>query len=184
MCPDRTQRLTSRCSGADRYTASLTRGVMRHRTLFACVLLGIALSAFAQSYALSFAAGGWSVPSADDAPAVLRQCSRPTPQGVSGFWQPSDATVETLELKLAEHLEALTGTEAPPRGVSYGREYVGFVRDGARLIYGNSFPNRGTAATGELEAIVVVCDGGSSHWGIVYDPASGQFSELEFNGVT
>jgi len=162
----------------------LNCGVMRHRTLITIVLLGAAFSAFAQSYRLSLPGGGWSILAPDRAPAVLEQCSRPTPQNVSGFWQPLDATIETLEPKLVEYLEGLAGSETPPRGVLYDREYIGFVRNGARLIYGNFFPRRGTAAAGEPEPLVVVCDGGSSYWGIVYDPASGRFSELAFNGLT
>ena len=59
----------------------------------------------------------------------------------------------------------------------------GQIRDGASLIYGNFIPNtvRGSPRSGRA---AVICDGGSAFWGIAYDPASGQFTELEFNGVT
>ena len=28
-----------------------------------------------------------------------------------------------------------------------------------------------------------VCDGGSCHWGVLYDVEAGEFSDLEMNGV-
>jgi len=89
-----------------------------------------------------------------------------------------------LELKLVEYLEMLSGTEAPPRGVSYHRQYTGFVRDGRRLIYGSFYPGNGEVTAGERSQAAIICDGGSSRWGIVYDIATERFSELAFNGVT
>jgi hypothetical protein len=156
---------------------------MRHRALIASFLLIAAFSAIAQSYLLSFPAGGRSVLSIANAPAVLDQCSRETPGGVNGFWEPPVTVIEALERRLAEHLESIAGTEGPPRGVPYARQYIGFVRDGTNLIYGNFFPNtvRGSPRS---DRAAVICDGGSAFWGIVYDPASGRFTELEFNGVT
>ena len=29
----------------------------------------------------------------------------------------------------------------------------------------------------------IVCDGGSSYWGVLYDPGTKKFLELAFNGV-
>jgi hypothetical protein len=172
-------RRASQCSAPP-----LNCGVMRHRILIAVFLLIAAFNAFAQSYGLSFPSGARSVLSNDNAPAVLDQCSRETPQGVSAFWEPGDSAIEALELRLVEYLEGLAGTEGPPRGVPYGRQYIGFVRDGRNLIYGNFFPSTGRAASPGTARAYVICDGGSTRWGVVYDPASGQFSELKFNGVT
>jgi hypothetical protein len=162
----------------------LNCGVMRHRALIASSLLFAALGAVAQDYGLSFPAGGRTVLSVANAPAVLEQCSRETPQGVSGFWEPSDAAIETLERALVEHLESLGSTEGPSRGVPYGRQYIGFTRDGMNLIYGNFFPHTGRGVSPNSSRAYSICDGGSTRWGIVYDPASGRFSELKFNGVT
>ena len=162
----------------------LNCGVMRHRVLIVGLLLVAAFGARAQSYGLSFPAGVRTVLSIASAPDVLDQCSRETPQGVTGFWEPSDTAIEALERRLVEYLEALGGTEGPPRGVPYGRQYIGFVRDGMNLIYGNFFPITGRGISPSSERAYSICDGGSTRWGIVYDPVSGQLSELKFNGVT
>jgi hypothetical protein len=156
---------------------------MRHRTFIATVLLIAAFNALAQSYVLSFPEGERSVLSIANAPAVLDQCSRETPRGVNGFWEPPVTVIETLEARLAEHLESLAGSEGPPRGVPYARQYIGFVRNGTNQIYGNFFPASVKGAP-RRDRAAVICDGGSSFWGIVYDPAMERFTELQFNGVT
>ena len=40
----------------------------------------------------------------------------------------------------------------------------------------------GDRLTRAVEALVDACDGGPCYWGALYDPETGRFSELAFNG--
>jgi hypothetical protein len=58
--------------------------------------------------------------------------------------------------------------------LDYVREYVGIVVGGKRFIYVNAYPAGGPSS---------VCDGGSSFWGVVYEPEAREFGDLAFNGM-
>jgi hypothetical protein len=157
---------------------------MRRRTLIAAFLALVAVCASAQSYRMSFPEGlRFVLPAANAAPLLL-QCSRPAPQGATSYWEPSEAEIVELERALVEYLDQLTGAERPPLGLTYHRQYIGFARNGIKLIYGNFYP--GTEEVAEFENIraALVCDGGPSRWGVTYDPATRNFSGLAFNGLT
>jgi hypothetical protein len=51
-----------------------------------------------------------------------------------------------------------------------------------RLIYINAFLEPDPPKNWRTEP-VVACDGGTSFWGAIFDPATGQFSRLAINGV-
>lgn len=122
---------------------------------------------------------------ADQAPKLLDQCSRSTPQSGEGTWAPGWRDIHSLEELLPAALEGerFDGMPAskPPQG--WRRQYVGIVRGGRKLIYGNYFP-----ATTSFSRIdwrsesVVVCDGGSNFFGIEYDIDAGRITHLAFNG--
>lgn len=115
---------------------------------------------------------------------LLQQCSRRTPDAVTGFWEPSPGEIERLERLLVNYLairEKLR-TPIPPKGVQYHRQYVGIVKAGVRMIYGNFYLDRVSQKSEKTEP-AIICDGGPSHWGIVFNPQTGEFEELEFNGV-
>jgi uncharacterized protein len=129
-----------------------------------------------------------SILSTEAAPAALHQCSRPTPDGVEGFWQPSADDVARLE----RALRAFLATSADARDVGaldgYTRQYAGVVVRGERRIYGNFFAKShlaalpaGAADRWRKEA-VVVCDGGPSFWGILFDPRTAAFDAPAYNG--
>lgn len=71
---------------------------------------------------------------------------------------------------------------------AFFREYVGITIHGRKYVYINAFTAR-IAANGRKEndagkrKPTMICDGGSSFWGALYDPETRQFSELAFNGV-
>ena len=98
------------------------------------------------------------------------------------FWIPSIEEVAQLESDLKMFLTSRksAGQTVPPLAVLYHRQYVGFTRKGARLIYGNFFPK--DAVDLLRDGPLRVCDGGSFFWGVVYSPANRELSELEFNG--
>ena len=116
-------------------------------------------------------------------PKLLKQCSRDAPQNIKEFWQPSSAQVEELEKKLVGFLSEREKSHlrVPPDKAFYHRQYIGIVLDGVRLIYGNFY--RGGKAPVKAEAVIaaVVCDGGPTHWGIIYNTATSKFEEPKFN---
>jgi len=63
----------------------------------------------------------------------------------------------------------------------YYRQYVGIIVGKRKLIYVNAFCDDKPPSYWR-ERAVNVCDGGCS-WGVVYDIVTGEFSELELNGV-
>ena len=125
---------------------------------------------------LSFPENGAFVLPQRVAPQMLRQCSRATPANVTGYWTPDKAAINQLEAALQTFLKG----EAIPPEQPYHRQYIGIIVAGKKLIYGNFYPEEHESTD---QTPLIVCDGGPSYWGIVFDPASGQFSDLRFNGV-
>lgn len=114
-------------------------------------------------------------------PALLKQCSRPTPRHVDIYWQPTKADISELERRLVIFLdENAFGKKVLPLA-AYHRQYVGFIKDGKRYIYGNFYT---TNPNGKLATIapVIVCDGGKNFWGIVYSVESKKFQGAVTNG--
>lgn len=122
----------------------------------------------------------WVVTRPVIAAQVLDTCSRPspgrTPGQVTGYWAPSRQQVEQLEARLP------TLDPQVPGVVDFDRQYVGIELGGRQVIYLNAFhlPD-GTPMDPAREAIRA-CDGGRQFWGAVFDPATGTFSDLQFNG--
>ncbi len=115
---------------------------------------------------------------------LLQQCSRTTPKAVTGFWEPSSKEIERLEERLVRYLADREKSHAPlpRRGVSYHRQYVGIIKGDVRLIYGN-FYSGGALRAAESTDPAIICDGGASFWGIVFNPQTGEFEEFDFNGI-
>src|SRR5262249_23941352 len=105
------------------------------------------------------------------------------PEGATEYWEPTDAQLDELEMRLVAYLESASGVELPPRGLAYHRQYIGFVKNGARFIYGSFYPGQERISEAERTQPIVICDGGPSLWGVVYEPAVGRFSDFGFNGV-
>ena len=112
---------------------------------------------------------------------MFKPCSRDAPKDVDGYWTPSSAQIAQLEIYLGAYLYA------HPRQFALdgpsNRQYVGFKRGDKQYIYGNFYPQLPDAEISkQSEVPVVVCDGGTSFWGIVYDPVSHAFEAPAFNG--
>lgn len=121
-----------------------------------------------------------------DGQLLMRQCSRAVPPGVQGFWRPSEDMIAKLEAELSKvrRLQATSccfvgATIRDPQ--AYQREYLGVVIGGRMLIYVNAFLFQEGVSE---DSPVVICDGGDSAWGVLYDPATGEFSELAVNGIS
>jgi hypothetical protein len=126
---------------------------------------------------------------ADQAKATLEQCSRPTPEDVDGSWTVPVATLKRLERDLPQLSQlgpkpsAIEDKAFAPGG--FYRQYVGITVHGRKLIYINAFGGGSDRIPFDIpwrKTPVVVCDGGSAHWGAIYDPKTHKFSQLQFNG--
>jgi hypothetical protein len=116
--------------------------------------------------------------------AVARLCSRRGPK-VDGSWKTTEQDIATLESNLARisslrSAGTLKGTRIAHPENCY-RQYIPIIIAGRKLIYVNAFC--GIEVPDWRTRFVTICDGGESVWGVLYDPATGEFSDLEVNGV-
>jgi hypothetical protein len=120
-----------------------------------------------------------------DASPIANQCSRPDPPQHESTWQPGPEDIRALEMRLGtlERIKARGCCLLDARIGHIGHyylQYVGIVSHGRRLIYINGFEDdRPDWRT----TLVSACDGGEGFWGAVFDPATGRFSDLAFNGL-
>lgn len=125
--------------------------------------------------------------SRQDAPGVVRPCSREFPAGLEGYWQPSPAEVRALESALPRRLAQdipRPGVMRSVRRLRVYRQYVGMYRAGTRVIYINGMPpdavepQKDEWRRGGLQ----VCGGGTLFFGLVYIPSTQTFDSFEGNG--
>jgi hypothetical protein len=112
---------------------------------------------------------------------LLQQCSRLSPEGVTGVWTPSEKDIRQLE---ADFLEFIRDKRPPNRDFllkDYYRQYTGFMRGGKKFIYVNGF-SHSIKGHDRRKNAYVVCDGGGSFFGVEYNVDTRQFSHLEYNG--
>jgi hypothetical protein len=139
-----------------------------------------------------------------EAHKLFHQCSRSTPVPDGKIWLPSKAEITRLEADLVEHFANVQRTEIDFRTSKpkFGGQFVGFLRDEVEYIYAAyvANPDDYHSYFFDLDLIpfikenldwfswlredraVVFCDGGSWSWGIVYNPATGEFTEYAENG--
>ncbi|NHZ40142.1 hypothetical protein [Massilia aquatica] len=117
---------------------------------------------------------------------TFKQCSREAPQGGEPYWLPTGQQIFDLELRLWALMRDrdARGLRAPRKFQQFQRQYIGFTRNGERLIYANVYPqdDYGWEAWTLFNKPVLICDGGNFFWGIVYNPATGKYEEPSFNG--
>jgi hypothetical protein len=150
------------------------------------VLVVLALSVPSNA-AVATAPAEASVLPGSEAAKVLAQCSRPAPEKIDGTWDPSSVEISDLEGRLAniEELESVMCCSPGSKlhGIhAYLRQYVGIVVGGHKLIYVNAFKQASAPPNWRSKA-VNFCDGGTDFWGVVFDPSTGEFTQLAFNGV-
>jgi hypothetical protein len=126
--------------------------------------------------------------------ALLRQCSRSTtPKKVKTYWKPMQNDIEHLE----NNFNKLYGQSSKTCCIfgrtidslqKFGFQYAGVIMNRRKYIYINAFPlsmldyykERNFDLTKQP---VVVCDGGPSLWGVLFDIEKLEFSSLAFNGI-
>ena len=113
-----------------------------------------------------------------DAAKTFEQCSRGAPMPTGPPWLPSSSEIAAFEQVLLTYIETLGDTYFidPRWSVSaYRGQYVGFGEGNAKYIYG-SYTNADPTAFFASGEPIVLCDGGPSSWGILYNIENGQFS--------
>lgn len=119
----------------------------------------------------------------EQAPRLVKPCwgSGPNPEGQ--LWLPTAAEVAALETRLEKYMTTVKfGTRAMPAAdVKYRGQYVGFMRSKVKHIYASYVPERDSYPL-PVGVALLMCDGGPSYWGIVYNTATGRFSELSISG--
>ena len=116
--------------------------------------------------------------------SVLQLCSRRGPK-VDGSWKATEQDIALLESNLA-HISSLRSAGslkgariAHPENCY--RQYIPVMVAGRKLIYVNALCD--IEVPGWRTHFVTICDGGESAWGVLYDPTTREFSDLEVNGV-
>jgi hypothetical protein len=153
--------------------------------LLVCVMTvaGASLAQPAQPVQVQLPSSGLFILPVSAGQSVLRQCSRSSPSNVSQFWSPSLEQIQRLESALSTYIRLGDGPKPViANSVQYHRQYVGIIVNGRRLIYGNFYPTSVSDYFDEKSTPVVVCDGGASFWGIVFEPESSKFLDLQVNG--
>jgi hypothetical protein len=113
---------------------------------------------------------------AEKAKELTSQCSRKGPERFSGTWNPTARELTKMEA----NFEKIIGLKSNPE--SYFMQYVGLLIDGKKVIYINAFRNNSYTAKNWKTTPIIVCDGGDSFWGIVYDLQKEEFFDLAVNG--
>ena len=150
------------------------------------ILLFAASNAYAEKIHMSLPFGGRMTMWMEYAVPFLKPCSRRGPEEVASFWTPTESQLDELEAKLIVFLKSREADESgysTPPSTSYHRQYLGFIKNGRRYIYGNFYSGWGKMTQAARDKPVRVCDGGPAFWGIVFDPESGEFSDLVVNPV-
>ena len=114
---------------------------------------------------------------------MLHQCSRRTPALGESTWAPGADDIVALERRLPQALRAHAdkgGPDLSKAPTGWQRQYVGLVRQGHRLIYGNFFRDE-DSQTWRTEPFII-CDGGPVFFGVEYDVGSRAFTDIAFNG--
>ena len=101
---------------------------------------------------------------------------------MNGSWEPTADDIEKLESRLSRvsKLQSQRG-EFIADPSSYYRQYIGIIVGGRKLIYVNAF-DYGMLRSDWRKRLINICDGGTSAWGVLYDPKTSEFSELATNG--
>lgn len=163
------------------------RVTMNRAIALSAAFLGFAHSAFATDSNAVLSPEGPLALKAAQASQLFKQCSRRAPDPRSQLWFPTAADVKAFEAKLEKHMKTIEpGTwGAPAAGEQYRGQYAGFMRGNVKYIYAAYVPARYIeflskhCSSGDA---IQLCDGGPYFWGIVYNTATGEFSELEANG--
>ena len=124
---------------------------------------------------------------------LLKQCSRGTPDNISSYWTVTADEIKVLEDNF-EKIKKLKSTDCCYPGTAignlskYGFQYIGVTIYNKRYIYINAFEINSeqdfqTMYKNWRTEPIIMCDGGESYWGVLFDLDKLKFKELVVNGV-
>ena len=156
-------------------------------------LVAISGNAFSQKYA--YKPDYSTILPKSDGKKLLNQCSRSTPQNIQAYFDVTKEDVEQLEQNF-KRLYSLKskGCCAPKAKVgnlkNYVYQYVGVEIYSKKYIYINAlgFFDKKEVQDNNFffedwkSRPVIICDGGSMFWGVLYNLESQKFSDLSMNG--
>jgi hypothetical protein len=108
----------------------------------------------------------------------LQVCAKETPSGILGYFKVTPRVMALVDTALMAHLrKSKISAQLPFSPKLYLRQYVGYVREGARFVYVNAvLVERGSAAAAAArKAFPRSCTAVSGSWGIQYDVKAKKF---------
>ena len=125
-------------------------------------------------------------------PIVLRQCSRSVPEKVESYFELATTDIQNVENNFKKILSVkatgccLIGGKIK-KLEGYGFQYLGIVIGNQKYIYINAFrietPEDITTFYKNWKSEpIMVCDGGVSFWGVLFDVEKKLFCQLSING--
>lgn len=135
--------------------------------------------------------------SLENALGLFDQCSRGAPIPEGEVWLPNETEIQDLERRLGDFIRKSKPLEenllhwqfgAVARGEDrelskFRGQFVGFERSNERFIYASYVLHGVALRVMRDERSIVLCDGGSITWGVVYNLETQKFSEFSVNGM-
>lgn len=151
------------------------------------ILVIVSLSPFVIAKSKKTQSKSYAILDASLGPAVVDQCSRPSPIGAKEFWNPTENEITKLEKSLLAFLKEIKPSMVFEfENATTFRQYVGYMQGDKKMIYINAFSNV-IALVGKREdwykKPIVACDGGTRFWGASYDVEAEKVFDLKFNGL-
>ena len=126
-------------------------------------------------------------------PEMLKQCSRSVPNNVENYFDLTVIEIGELEDNFKKVLD-IKSTGCCYSGIKlhglkdYVFQYTGLIIKGEKYVYINAFQ---IESSDDLTRFykdwkvnpVIICDGGDSVWGVLFDLKNKKFLQLAINGV-
>jgi hypothetical protein len=126
---------------------------------------------------------------AADAHKFVKQCSRTSPEAITGFWTPTLSEVSLVEKALPAFVAGKAAGLRHPVS-AFRRQYAGLISKGRKIIYINALlaayfeeSDRDSNARDWKKQPMMVCDGGSAFWGVEFDLLEKRFQHFSANGA-
>ncbi len=115
---------------------------------------------------------------------IFKQCSRKVPKKIDKFFILSNSEIQTLKKNFKKILIIKDKRGKSIKNLSnYAFQYVGLIIEGKKYIYINAFISSLTLTEKDWKKKpIIVCDGGISFWGVLFDIETTNFIQLEING--
>ncbi|MCO7224700.1 hypothetical protein [Pleionea sp. CnH1-48] len=121
--------------------------------------------------------------SEDDGWKLLDQCMRSSYKPES-YWRVTAKQIESLEKMLSKEINKLSKQSdafSPGKLEQYGRQYIGFKKEGKTFYYGNFFPTEHKLQVDPQHDAVVLCRGDKRFWGMLFNVTDFKFEAIEKN---